>query len=110
VLLPQLDRLVAASTLQNLRLGIIPMDAAYVIGPGHGFWIFDDERVIVEIFSAELTLAQPQEMELYGTVFGAMAAVASYGSKARALLSRLMDEIRTGLPGDDADGESELPE
>jgi Domain of unknown function (DUF5753) len=98
VMLPQLDRLVAASTLPNLRLGIVGFDTAYVIAPGHGFWMFDDDKVLVEIFSAELTLAQPQEIELHTKVFGAMASVASYGAAARAILTRVMEELRSALP------------
>jgi hypothetical protein len=37
---------------------------------------------MVETFSDELNLAQPQEIELYGNIFG-FAAVASYGWSAR---------------------------
>jgi transcriptional regulator with XRE-family HTH domain len=102
LMLPQLDRLVAASTLPNVRLGVIPFETPYVIAPGSGFWIFDDEQVLVEIFSAELTLAQPQEIELHGKVFGAMTSVASYGSTGRAVITRVMDELRAAMPDDDA--------
>lgn len=98
VMLAQLDRLVAASSLPNVRLGIIGFDTAYVIAPGHGFWIFDEEKVLVEIFSAELTLAQPQEIELHAKVFGAMAAVASYGGDARAIIVGVMTDLRASLP------------
>ena len=41
------------------------------------------DRVTVETFSAELNLAQPQEIELYASIFDQMAAVASYGRSAR---------------------------
>lgn len=98
VMLPQLDRLVAASTLPNVRLGIISFGTKYLIGPGHGFWIFDDDKVLVEIFSAELTLAQPQEVNLHSQIFGAMASAASYDAAARAILTRVMDDLRSGLP------------
>lgn len=100
VMLAQLDRLVAASMLPNVRLGVIPFGTAYVIAPDHGFWMFDDEKVIVEIYSAELTLAQPQEIDLYGKVFGAMASAASYGAEARAVLTRVMEELRSAVPDD----------
>lgn len=98
IMLPQLDRLVAASTLPNVRLGVVGFDTAYVIAPGHGFWMFDDEKVLVEIFSAELTLAQPHEIDLHTKVFGAMASVASYGGAARAILTRVMEDLRATLP------------
>ncbi|MEV6987328.1 helix-turn-helix transcriptional regulator [Sphaerisporangium sp. NPDC051017] len=102
LMLAQLDRLVAASTLPNVRLGIIPFDTSYVIGPGCGFWIFDDQQVLVEIFSAELTLAQPQEIDLHAKVFGAMSSVAAYGAKSRAVVTRVMEELRATMPDDDS--------
>jgi transcriptional regulator with XRE-family HTH domain len=100
VMLPQLDRLVAATTLPNVRLGVIAFDTPYVIAPGHGFWMFDDETVLVEIFSAELALAQPQEIDLYEKVFAAMASAAAYGADARAVLTRVMEELHSTLPDD----------
>ncbi len=79
VMLGQLDRLISFSQLPNVRLGIIGFRTAYVVAPAHGFWLLDGDRVMVETFSAELNLAQPQEIELYSKVFDQLAAVASYG-------------------------------
>ncbi|MET9241214.1 helix-turn-helix transcriptional regulator [Nonomuraea sp. NPDC003709] len=101
LMLPQLDRLVSASTLPNVRLGVIPFGTPFVIGPGCGFWIFDDRQVIVEIFSAELTLTQAQEIDLHEKVFGAMASIAAYGASARAVITQVMGELRSALPYDD---------
>ncbi|GAA3252955.1 helix-turn-helix domain-containing protein [Nonomuraea helvata] len=101
LMLPQLDRLVAASTLPNVRLGVIPFGTPFVIAPGCGFWIFDDRQVLVEIFSAELTLTQAQEIDLHEKVFGAMASVAAYGASARAVITSVMEELRSALPDDD---------
>lgn len=107
VMLPQLDRLVAASTLPNVRLGIIAFDTTYVIAPGHGFWMFDDERVLVEIYSAELTLTQSQEIDLHAKVFGAMASVASYGAAARAIITSVMEDLRAAPPDEEHKSDSE---
>ncbi len=93
VLLVQLDRLVSLSTLPNVKLGIIGFETQYVVGPWHGFWLRDNDRVTVETFSAELSLAQPQEIDLYGSVFEQLAAVASYGRSARAIITRVMDDL-----------------
>lgn len=99
VLLAQLDRLVALSALRNVRLGVIAFATQFVVSPWHGFWLLDDQRVMVETYSAELNLAQPQEIELYADIFDQLAAMASYGSDARAIITRAMDELR----GSDAD-------
>lgn len=100
IMLGQLDRLVSMSALPNVRLGIIGFETAYVVAPAHGFWLLDDERVMVETFSAELNLAQPQETSLYSSVFESLAAVASYGSSARAIITRVIDDLSPELPED----------
>ncbi|WP_052372630.1 helix-turn-helix domain-containing protein [Amycolatopsis taiwanensis] len=93
VLLAQLDRLVSLSALPNVRLGIIAEETPYPVGPWHGFWLRDNVRVMVETYSAELNLAQPQEIELYSKVFDRLAAIASYGRAARAIITRVIDQL-----------------
>jgi hypothetical protein len=100
VMLGQLDRLVSFSALPNVRLGIIGFETAYVVAPAHGFWLLDKERVMVETFSAELNLARPQEIELYGGIFEALAGVASYGRAARAIITRVIDDLAPEVPED----------
>jgi len=93
IMLGQLDRLVSLSALPNVKFGIIGFEAAYVVAPAHGFWILDGDRVMVETFSAELNLAQPQEITLYRGIFDALAGVASYGRSARAIINRVIDDL-----------------
>jgi transcriptional regulator with XRE-family HTH domain len=93
VMLAQLDRLVAISSLRNVRLGIIDFKTMYVTTPKHGFWILDDDLVRVETHSAELNLQQPQEIEIYRDIFERHAAVASYDGAARAIITRVMQEL-----------------
>ena len=111
VLLAQLDRLVSLSALRNVRLGIIGFDTRPVVAPWHGFWLFDSERVVIETYSAELNLAQPQEIALYASIFEQLAGTASYGSAARAIITRVIDDLSAGLgdsgsdfPDDDSGG------
>jgi Domain of unknown function (DUF5753) len=100
VMLGQLDRLISLSALPNVKLGIIDSNTQYVVGPWHGFWLGDIDRVKVETFSAELNLAQPQEIELYSNIFDQFAAVASYGRSARAIITRLVDDLASETPED----------
>jgi hypothetical protein len=100
VMLGQLDRLVSLSQLPNVRLGIIGFETQYVTAPWHGFWLYDNEKVIVETMSAALDLRQPQEIELYGNAFEELAAVASYGKSARAIIARVMDDLASEVPDD----------
>ncbi len=100
VMLVQLDRLVSLSALPNVRLGIIGFETAYVVAPWHGFWLLDNDLVMVETFSAELNLAQPQEIELYASIFDQLAAAASYGRAARAIITRVIDDLAPEVPKD----------
>ena len=100
VMLGQLDRLVSFSALPNVKLGIIGFETAYVVAPAHGFWLLDNDRVMVETFSAELNLAQPQERALYSGIFDSLAAVASYSRAARTIINRVIDDLAPIAPED----------
>jgi transcriptional regulator with XRE-family HTH domain len=102
VMLAQLDRLVALSALRNVSLGIIPFETPYPVAPAHGFWLLDEDLVIVETFSAELHLAQPPETALYSAIFDRLAAIASYGRDARGVITRAMEEL-SGTAARDGD-------
>jgi len=101
IMLAQLDRLISLSTLPNVRLGITSSDTQYVVGPWHGFWLRDNERVLVETFSAELNLVQPPEIALYSKIFEQFAATATYGRSARALITRVADDLALEVPDRD---------
>lgn len=93
IMLGQLDRLMAISSMRNIKLGVIDFKTQYVTDPRHGFWLLDSDLVRVETYSAELNLRQPQEVALYSRIFEQQAAVASYGAAARAIISRAMEEL-----------------
>ena len=93
VMLGQLDRLISFSALPNVRLGVIGFETRYATAPWHGFWIYDEDRVLVETYSAALNLAQPPEVDLYAAVFDELASIASYGRAARAIIMTVIDDI-----------------
>lgn len=104
-MLAQLDRLVSLSTLPNVKLGIIAFETKYPrIGPWHGFWIRDEDSVAIETFSAELNLAQPHEIELYGKIFESLAGIASYGRAARQIIMRVIDDLSPEVDEDPPTG------
>jgi transcriptional regulator with XRE-family HTH domain len=81
-MLDQLEHLRAVASLPTVSLGIIPFRPDRTLRPVEGFWIFDDERVTVELVSGWLTLTQPHEIALYTQAFDLMLAMAVYGSAA----------------------------
>lgn len=87
-MLGQIDRMVSLSMLPNVRLGVVPFDTDFVVAPTHGFTLLDDRLVTIETMSAELNLAQQQEIDLYSKIFESMALAADYERKARAHLTK----------------------
>jgi transcriptional regulator with XRE-family HTH domain len=79
----QLEHLLRVGSLPSVSLGIIPFNSARVLRPVEGFWIFDEERVTVELVSGWLTLTQPRDITMYSQVFDSMSGMAVYGLKAR---------------------------
>lgn len=82
----QLDRLLAVMRLTRLSLGIIPRSAPLGIWPGNSFSMFDDKLVLVETYSAEFSVTQPREIELYTKAFALLQQSAVYGTEVRDLI------------------------
>ena len=89
----QLDRILGVMTLANVSIGIIPSAAGLGAHTQTAFWIFDDDLVKVETLTAALDITRPDEIEIYGTVFGQMQQAAKYGRDARALILKARDEL-----------------
>ncbi len=90
VMLGQLDRLLAVSTLPRISLGIIPTGIVRMLWPGEGFWIFDDRLVKVETTSAGIKVTQPREIALFEKAFKVLQEQAVYGADARKLITESM--------------------
>lgn len=94
VMTAQLDRLVAATALgPNVKFGVIPFDVQWPVFLDHGFWVIDDDFVIVETLAAELRLTRPDEVQIYAKVFEQLTGVARYGSAARAVIMPVLVEL-----------------
>jgi Domain of unknown function (DUF5753) len=90
----QLDRLMAVSGLDTVELAILPFDATLPVVPSHGFWIFDEEIVLVETLSAELTLRDSDEVALFGHIFEMLWDVAVGGEDVGTFLHELVQLLR----------------
>jgi len=89
----QLDRLLDATALPGVTLGIVPMMRERSGVPTAPFWIFDDDMVGLETPSAHIEVTRPDEIALYAKMFGQMETAAVYGAQARALIERARKEI-----------------
>ncbi|MFE7332835.1 helix-turn-helix domain-containing protein [Streptomyces sp. NPDC057565] len=88
VMAGQLDRLAGVHGMSTVSLGVVPFGAELTVVPTHGFWIFDEQLVMVETIGAELRLTDTAEIELYRTVWCELQDVAVFGREAHRLIAR----------------------
>ena len=93
VMISQYGHLLKLSTSPRLSLRVIPSTVRRALYPVEGFWIFDAERVNVELVTAEITVTQPQEIELYERTFVELAELAVYGPACRALIANALTAL-----------------
>ncbi|MFF5045715.1 helix-turn-helix domain-containing protein [[Kitasatospora] papulosa] len=84
----QLDRLAGVFGMSSVQLGVVPLNADLTVVPTHGFWIYDQDLVMVETIGAELRLTDRAEVDLHRTVWEELMAVAAYGHQAHRLITR----------------------
>jgi transcriptional regulator with XRE-family HTH domain len=92
VMLSQLDRLLVASTLGNVTLGIVPAGTELPVAPMVGFLTLDD-MTIVETFTSADTIPG-RESAAYERIFGELLAEAVTGDEARRLMTTAADGLQ----------------
>ncbi|SBU94928.1 Predicted transcriptional regulators [Streptomyces sp. Ncost-T6T-1] len=90
VMTAQLAALVAASSLPNVSVGIVPASPDRERWPVEGFWIYDSAQVNVELVSGYLTVTAPSEVASYAATFSELAECAVHGAAARMLITTAM--------------------
>ncbi|MGW6413332.1 helix-turn-helix domain-containing protein [Streptomyces vinaceus] len=93
VMTSQLDRLVGLISMSTVELGIVPLGAPLPLTPKHGFWIFDEERVIVETVNTELSYDSADDLALYDRVWDGLNTAAAHGAQAHRLIARARNLI-----------------
>ncbi|MFD9816190.1 helix-turn-helix domain-containing protein [Streptomyces sp. NPDC059080] len=93
VMRAQLDRLLAVMSLPRLSLGIVPKDAELDLWIGHGFSMFDSRLVMIETYSAEISVTQPTEVELYRRAFELHRRSAVHGQSARDVILKAVEHF-----------------
>ncbi|MCX5193293.1 DUF5753 domain-containing protein [Streptomyces sp. NBC_00249] len=90
VMRDQLRRLLDATDLPGLSLGIVPARARLLVHPGGGFSIFDDSRVEVEGYRGGETITDHERLALFRKAFGLLQPSAVYGQAARDLIDAVL--------------------
>lgn len=90
----QLAYLMEAAELPAVSLGVVPFSTSgRPVWPLEAFTVFDDERVYVELLSAQVTVTAPSEIVLYLRAFEKLSALAVYGDEAQALIIAAIDAL-----------------
>ncbi|MFB8089036.1 helix-turn-helix domain-containing protein [Streptomyces sp. NPDC055992] len=91
----QLGHLLSVMSLPAVSVGIIPFSAQ-----DRGMWtletfdVFDDQRVHVELLTAQVTLTAPTEVDMYVRAWTDLQGLAVYGASARSLVAGALDTLR----------------
>ncbi|MGW7386116.1 helix-turn-helix domain-containing protein [Streptomyces sp. NPDC054794] len=95
ILAAQLDRLSGTVGLDTVELGIIPFSASLKIAPATAFWIYDDNRVIVETWHSELWIEDHTSVSTYLRTWNTLRESAVYGADAHRLISTARQALTT---------------
>jgi transcriptional regulator with XRE-family HTH domain len=105
----QVEKIIDAASLENVTVGIIPLDTEADVWHDHGFNILerraeDDEAVVhVETLTRGLTITDPADVAAYKDAFARLRKLAVTGEDAQALL-RLIAQAGQRRPGNQASG------
>ncbi|MFC9241442.1 DUF5753 domain-containing protein [Streptomyces decoyicus] len=90
----QLGHLLSVMSLPAVSLGVIPFAVRErTMWTLESFNIFDDQRVHVELLTAQVTLTAPGEVSMYVKAFMELRELAVYGAEARALVTDAIDAL-----------------
>lgn len=96
VLAVQLDRLSGVIGMDTVELGIVPIGAALKVPPGGGFWVYDEQQVVVENWHAEVWLDDADSVATHLKVWRTLRESAVFGAGAQNLVSharRSLDRV-----------------
>lgn len=94
VMAGQLGHLLAVMALPAVSLGVIPFSADRRMWMLETFSVYDEERVQVELLTAQVNVTVPSEVRQYLKAFGEFTKVAVYGADARARITAAIDALR----------------
>jgi transcriptional regulator with XRE-family HTH domain len=88
MVLSQLEHLTKISLRPNVIVGLIPDSARLEMIPLTSFGIYDNDLVLVETLTAEISVSDQRDIEKYREYFQSLGAAALYGANARPFLER----------------------
>lgn len=90
----QLDQLVSLSQLSNVRIGVLPLSAHVRDGAYHTFVTYDRRLLTIELFTGQLVLRNPKDVDHYRALFDFFGTSALWADEARSVLATVADTFR----------------
>lgn len=91
-MIEQIDRIIAASHLDGVGIGIIPARRPMTVFPLHGFDLYDQHAVIVGTLATTAVITDPEDVSRHIDLLATLTAAADFDDDAR----RILAEIRNG--------------
>jgi hypothetical protein len=92
----QIDRIIEASHLDGVRIGVIPARRPVTVFPLHGFDLYDERAVIVGTLATTAIITEPADIRLHIDLLGSLTDTADFDDAARETLV----ELRSGYLAD----------
>lgn len=99
--LAQLDRIASVSTLENVTVGLIPLDVEATALTTHNFVVYEgddgatDSTVTVETIHADMTVDSAEHVETYRSRWETLSRMALFGDEAQEFLRDVIADLRT---------------
>jgi transcriptional regulator with XRE-family HTH domain len=94
VMAEQLDHLITTSELAHVRLGLIDSRTFVEVGPGPGFYLYDDHTVVLSEVGGYALLRNRADLTEYRSTFEHFERLATFGTPTRDRLREIADDYR----------------
>ncbi|MGH3615722.1 MAG: helix-turn-helix domain-containing protein [Pseudonocardia sp.] len=95
VMVEQLDRLIEASRLPNVRLGLLTHAKPMPFTAAHGFHLYDQQAVQIGTRTATALTTDARDIAEYDALFRRLEQAAAFGDAAREELRAITDRYRS---------------
>lgn len=89
----QVHHLVAVSKLPNIHIAVLPLSALVRDGAFHTFVVYDEALVTAELFSGQVVLRDPKDVDYYLALFDYFLSLALVDDDATGFLESVADEF-----------------
>jgi hypothetical protein len=94
VMAEQLDHLITASHLPNVRLGVITHATPMTFAAPHGFHIYDRQAVQIGTKTATALTSDARDLDVYDELFSKLEDAAVFDDEARDVISKIAAKYR----------------